>query len=320
MTTGHTHSTHSTGSTPAAERPAHWAGIIAETYFPLQLEFRDPSKFNGRLSHWSLGNVALSRLTSDAVSYTRRDRHIRTSREEEYLVTIPRRSPVEFRQMGRDVKCDPGGFIIERGDEPYRFRYDRPNDLSVIKVSKAELSTRVTNPDRLCARVFDATRGSARLFASMAALAQDNGVDIGAEAQDALGRQLLVFLALALNDATPSDADAMTAVRAAHLTRIDRFIRDHIKNPDLSPEMIAAHCGISKRYLHDLYCTANKTVLQQVRDYRLAAVRDDLTSTRMESLSRLAYRYGFADQSQFSRLFKAKFGMTPSAYRRGAIE
>lgn len=320
MTMGPSHRTHSTADTPIAERPARWSGIIADTYFPLQLEFREPATFNGKLSHWSLGNVALSRLTSDSVSYMRRDRHIRTSREEEYLVTIPRRAPVEFRQMGRDVKCDPGGFIIERGDEPYRFRYDRTNDLSVIKVSKAELSTRVTNPDRLCARVFDATRGSARLFASMVALAQDSGSDIGADAQDALGRQLLVFLALALNDATPSDEDAITAVRAAHLARIDRFIRDNIKNSDLSPEMIATHCGISKRYLHDLYCSANKTVLQQVRDYRLAAVRDDLSSMRLESLSTIAYRYGFADQSQFSRLFKAKFGMTPSAYRSGAIQ
>lgn len=317
---GSTHSTHATGNTPLADRPARWAGIIATTYFPLQLEFRDPATFNGRLSQWSLGDVALSRLTSEPVSYTRSGRHIRNSTAEEYLVTIPRRSPVEFRQLGRDVKCDPGGFIIERGDEPYRFRYDQSNDLSVLKVSKAELSTRVMNPDRLCARVFDATRGAARLFTSMTALAQESGSEIGAEAQDALGRQLLVFLALALNDATPNDDDAMTAVRAAHLARIDRFIRDHIKNPDLSPDMIAVHCGISKRYLHDLYRTANKTVLQQVRGYRLAAVRDELTNKRHEPLSTIAYRYGFADQSQFSRLFKAKFGMTPSAYRNGAIQ
>ena len=318
MRTGSLHRMHTTGGTPGPDRAARWSGIIADTYFPLQLDYRDPVHFSGQLSHWSLGNVALSRLTSDPVSYTRRDRHIRTSRAEEYLVTIPRRSPVEFRQMGRDVTCDPGGFIIERGDEPYRFRYGQPNDLFVLKVSKEELSARVANPDRLCARVVDATRGSARLFASMAALAQDSGAEVGADAQDALGRQLLVFLALALNDATPGDGDAMTAVRAAHLARIDRYIRDNIKNADLSPDLIAAQCGISKRYLHDLYRTAGKTVVQQVRDYRLAAVRDELTARTSTPLVQIAYRYGFSDQAQLSRLFRARFGMTPSAFRRGA--
>jgi AraC-like DNA-binding protein len=32
----------------------------------------------------------------------------------------------------------------------------------------------------------------------------------------------------------------------------------------------------------------------------------------------VAYRYSFADQAQFSRLFREKFGVTPSAYRAGA--
>jgi AraC-like DNA-binding protein len=32
-------------------------------------------------------------------------------------------------------------------------------------------------------------------------------------------------------------------------------------------------------------------------------------------LSDVAYRFGFSDQAQFSRLFKAMFGQTPSGYR-----
>ena len=32
-------------------------------------------------------------------------------------------------------------------------------------------------------------------------------------------------------------------------------------------------------------------------------------------MSDIAYRFGFADQAQFSRLFKAMFGQTPSGYR-----
>lgn len=35
-------------------------------------------------------------------------------------------------------------------------------------------------------------------------------------------------------------------------------------------------------------------------------------------MAEIAYRYGFSDQAQFSRLFKAQFGMTPSDWRRRA--
>lgn len=307
-----------TADVPGADRATRWNAIIAQTYFPLQLDFRDSARFEGRLTHNTYGQVAVSRLTSDPVSYTRRGKHIRADREADYLITMPRRTPVEFCQFGRDVRCGPGGFIIERGDAPYRFRYGQPNDLFVLKVSKADLSTRVARPDSLCARVFDATRGTAQVFAGMVDLAQSSASDLDPRAQDALGRQLLEFLALAVDD-TPLDSnEATSAVRAAHLARIDRFIRANIKAADLSPDRIAEACGISKRYLHDLYRSTDQTVAQQVRAYRLLAAREDLNHGRQDSIAAVAYRYGFSDQAQFSRMFKAEFGITPSAYRSGA--
>lgn len=307
-----------TSDVPGSDRAARWNAIIAQTYFPLQLDFRDPARFQGQLSHNNYGQVAVSRLTSDPVSYARHGKHIREGREADYLITMPRRTPVEFCQFGRDVRCGPGGFIIERGDAPYRFRYGQPNDLFVLKVSRSDLRMRVSRPDSLCARVFDATRGTAQIFAGMVDLAQSSASDLAPRAQDALGRQLLEFLALAVDDTPLDSTEATSAVRAAHLARIDRFIRTNIKATDLSPERIAEACGISKRYLHDLYRSTDRTVAQQVRAYRLQAARDDLDRCPHDSLAAISYRYGFSDQAQFSRLFKAEFGITPSACRSGA--
>ncbi len=308
---------YSTAHTPRPNRASHWSEIIADAYFPLNLDFREPLHFNGKLSRLGLGAVGLSRLTSDPARYERRARHIKQARDEEYLVTIPKASAVEFRQMGKEVRCEPGGFIIERGDEPYRFMYARPNDLFVLKVGKSELSERVHQPDRFCARVFDATRGPARLFTSMVEHAQHNADGAGALAEETLGRQLLEFLALALTDNAPSGEEAATAVRAGHLDRIDRFLRANLKSPDLTPDLIAVACGISKRYLHDLYRGKNLTVSQQIREYRLLAARDQLTAGVRGPLSDIAYRFGFPDQAQFSRVFKARFGRSPSQYRAG---
>lgn len=263
----------------------------------------------------SMGHVSLSRLTSAPANYERRKKHVREARQEEYLITIPKSSAVEFRQLGRDVRCEPGGFILERGDEPYRFMYERPNDLFVAKVSKAALSERVRQPDRFCARVFNATTGTANLFVSMVQHGHDQFASSGPAAGETIGRQLLELLGLALEAETGVEVSGASAVRAAHLQRVDQFIRGNLKNHDLSPDLIAEGCGVSKRYLHDLFKDVNGTVSQQIRDKRLIAARDRLGNIGNVTIAEVSYRFGFADQAQFSRLFKARFGMPPSEYR-----
>lgn len=311
----------STAGTPPQDRAALWNATVADAYFPLHLHFRDPLSFDGQLTRAGLGRVGLSRLTSAPVNYERRRNHIREAQDEEYLVTLPRASAVEFRQLGRDVRCEPGGFIIERGDEPYRFMYADPNDLYVLKVTKASLGERVRQPDRFCACVFDATVGTARLFATMVDQAQAQVDSTSQQARETIGRHLLELLGLALEDGADAWTAGCSAVRAAHLTRVERFIRGNLGNPDLSPDLIAEGCGISKRYLHDLFKDVNGTVSQQIRDQRLVAARDRLQSSPTLSIAEIAYRFGFSDQAQFSRLFKARFGLTPTEFRaeRGRV-
>lgn len=306
----------STDGVPVSDRATAWNAAISDAYFPLSLHFRDTQRFQGRLSHVDVGGVGLSRLTSEPVKYERRTRHIRSDVHEDYLITIPRSTSVQFQQMGKEVCCDPGGFIIERGDEPYRFMYERPNDLFVLKVAKSDLMDRVRQPDRFCAQVFDATAGSGALFISMVEQSQRHLPDAKQSAGKVIGRQMLELLALTIEQAHLGTSSMEgSAVRAAHMNRIENFIRQNIKNPKLSPDAIAAGCGISKRYLHDLFKTVNGTVSQFVRDERLKAARDQLECMSDVPISEVAYRFGFTDQAQFSRLFKARFGMTPTGFR-----
>lgn len=306
---------HSTANLPPAARAGHWNAVIAAAYFPLQLTYRDAGAFDGRLEHQSLGDLSLSRLQTEPVQYERDPRHIAGTCEEQYLITIPRRSPVEFRQLGREVRCDPGGFIIERGDEPYRFSYEATNDLCVLKVAKPVLSNRLRNPDRYCARVFNGREGLGGLFTTMAQNVQAQAPADKA-AGEILGRQLIELLTLAIDRSSDCDS-TQSAVRVAHQKRAEDVIRRNLSNPDLSPDLVAEACGISKRYLHEIFADGNGTVSQHIREQRLIAARNMLQMPNPGPLSDIAYRFGFSDQAQFSRLFKAMFGQTPSGYRAG---
>lgn len=149
-----------TSQTPTHDRSRHWHDAIAKAYFPLDLQFRNAADFSGDLTLWTLGDVSLSRLTSAALQYRRLPHHLRAEREEQFLVTVPARSDVFFSQCGKDVRCQPGGFILERSHEPYDFSHAEAADLWVMKVDAKTLGGRIRQPDRFCSLQFNAANGA----------------------------------------------------------------------------------------------------------------------------------------------------------------
>jgi AraC-like DNA-binding protein len=309
-------STLTTAGTAPKDRSRFWHETIASTYFPLDLKFREPASFTGELSNWQLGGVSLSRLTSEALQYRRLPHHFKTERDEHFLVTVPARSEIFFAQAGKDVRCNPGGFILERSHEPYEFSHADPADLWVMKVEAKALGLRLRAPDRFCSMQFNAAEGAGGLFADMLHLIPARFEAMSVEVRDTVGRQLIDLLVLALKADERTLTTGTSTVREAHLTRIETVVRKNLGDADLDPETIARACGISTRYLHELFRDTNQTVGSWIRDQRLEAAREALTDrSNKQSLAEIAYRFGFGDQAQFSRAFRSAYGMAPKDFR-----
>lgn len=310
-------STVTTRGIEVSGRSRHWHEAIGSAYFPLDLTFRRPERFDGELTMWQLGGVSLSRLTSDALVYRRLPRHLQAQGPEELLVTLPAKSEVRFVQCGKEIRANPGAFFIERSHEPYEFSHAEAADLWVMKLSSDMLGGRVRAPDRFCSLEFDATNGANGLFVDMVHLIPGRYDTMSDEARAIVGRQLVDLLALALQADERVLNSGVSSVRAAHLTRIEAYVRRHLADPDLGPEAVATGCRISVRYLHELLRDTNRTLSQWVRDQRLAAAHEDLANPAdSRSIGEIAWRRGFADQAQFSRAFRARYGITPKEARQ----
>jgi AraC-like DNA-binding protein len=308
-----------TNNTAIQDRSGHWHSAIANAYFPLDLQFRQPESFFGDLSIWQLGDVSLSRLTSDALLYRRLPHHFKADREEHFLITVPARSEVFFAQCGKDVRCNPGGFILERSHEPYDFSHAEAADLWVLKVEARALGGRVRQPDRFCSLQFNASDGAGGLFSDMLHLIPGRFDAMTTEVRATVGQQLIDLLALALKADERTLTTGNSTVREAHLTRIESFIRKNLNDCTLDPETIARSCGMSTRYLHELFRDTNQTLGSWIRDQRLEACREALrNATNKQTVAEIAYRWGFGDQAQFSRAFKAHYGLSPKEYREQA--
>ena len=308
-----------TSQTPTHDRSRHWHEAIAKTYFPLDLAFRNPGSFSGDLTLWTLGDVSLSRLTSDALQYRRLPQHFKAERDEQFLVTVPARSEVFFSQCGKDVRCSPGSFILERSHEPYEFSHAEAADLWVVKVDAKALGGRIRQPDRFCSLQFDAADGAGGLFTDMLHLIPNRFEAMSLETRSTVGQQLIDLLVLALKADERTLTSGNSTVREAHLTRIEAFVRKHMSDCELDPDTIARGCGISTRYLHELFRDTNQTLGSWIRDQRLEACRESLRDpSNRQTVAEIAYRWGFGDQAQFSRTFKSQFGAPPKEYREKA--
>ena len=303
----------------AARRPELWRQAVSETYFELETEYRNRAEFSGSLEAWSLGQIGVSRNVCDGLLYRRQRRHFLNERDASLLITIPEMSEVTFTQGARTTKCAPGAFLVERGDAPYEFHHGRMNALWVMKVPTSSVRARIGAAERLGALSFDATEGIGALFVDTLKTAISHVETLDARTRDVMGLHILDLLCLAIRaDHRVLDSET-SSVRAGHLHRAEQFIRDNLKDPDLGPRAVADSCGISLRYLQRLFSDTGQSVNGYIREARLTRCAEDLASpSQTRSVAEIAYRWGFADQSQFSKHYRARFGCTARDTRRAA--
>lgn len=116
--------------------------------------------------------------------------------------------------------------------------------------------------------------------------------------------------------------DAKPSLSETRLKDILRYIEVNLANPNLSAEVVAEGCGISKRYLSYIFRQHKLLFSDVLWEKRLNAAREALAvqASGEIPIAQIAYRTGFKSPSHFSRLFKRVFGVTPRAYRAGHLQ
>lgn len=101
---------------------------------------------------------------------------------------------------------------------------------------------------------------------------------------------------------------------------VREYILEHLGDPDLTPASIAQAHYISIRHLYTIFSEEGETVSAWIRSRRLERIRRDLIDPLHADrpVSAIAARWGLLDAAHFSRLFKAEYGQSPTAYREAA--
>src|ERR1044072_9519253 len=99
---------------------------------------------------------------------------------------------------------------------------------------------------------------------------------MGPRALDTLGQQIVDLVCLAI-DADDRVLDTLlSSVPAVHLYRAEQFLRSKLDCPELMPQQIADACGISLRYLQQLFTDNGRSVCDWIREQRLIRCEEEL--------------------------------------------
>lgn len=103
---------------------------------------------------------------------------------------------------------------------------------------------------------------------------------------------------------------------AEHLKNVvNQFIVESNALPPLRLETVAKAAGMTSKYFSEIFKKkVGVSFSEYVRDRRLVRAADLLKSSDVNVFSVMEY-VGYRDSKTFYKLFKEKYGMTPSAYR-----
>jgi AraC-like DNA-binding protein len=302
----------STDAICARERFSYWRDAVCRALFNISVE-APPERFSARITGRTCGEIRLATSESTGYQLVRSRRDIAGAHADHYTVYLQGSGRTVITQNDDTTAFEPNDVGIFDGREP--FRADLTGRRSIVVLPRAMIDRRAPWLRRSPLRRL--TRDSP--FVDLArrhllALSDDDAI-LSESQMSLLADSLCNLLALAsATDMSPRRLQGELQTEA-----LLAFCRQHLHDPELSPQRAADYLGVPIRTLHARFRQVGQSFGRFVLENRLDACRTALRDENQRSLniSEIAYRWGFNDLSHFNRAFRARFDMTPREWRNG---
>jgi AraC-like DNA-binding protein len=231
--------------------------------------------------------------------------------DDHVAVGMPVSGSCALTQDGREAMLTPGDFAVVDTSRPYEMSFDGIHRMLVTTAPRGLVRIR---PEDL--RSVTARRVSYKPVLSAVAWRQmeSDGHVVSLQLLDPVLNQVATTLAEWMSKLFGLQPDGH---RTDLLKQIHGYIERNLGDPELSPQSIAAMHHISLRYLQKLFQSEGETVNGWIRDRRLDRCKRDLVDPRLgnRSIAAIAARWNLSPASYFSRVFRTRYGLTPSEVR-----
>ncbi|MEN1974080.1 helix-turn-helix domain-containing protein [Cellulomonas sp. P4] len=307
-----------TTALPPTDRVAAFQHAVSSNSTVSLATFDDPADFVAECHVVPLGVAKVFTIEATGTTLRRTPRAARAMNESPIACALPLRTTNRLeRDGGDDVRAfGARDLILVDLSSPYVYGWSGPGASYALHVEYDDLALPM---DQIRRAIADPTASPLyplvrdhmlRVLTGAESIgAGGAAADVGA-ASVALMRALIVSVA---GDARQQ----REALHATERTRVEAYLRAHLRDRDLSPARIAAAAGISVRLLYKLYESRGRSLEQVVIEQRLEGARGDLARPALQhrTIAAVARSWGFTSPSFFTSRFHQAFGVTPREWR-----
>ncbi len=301
-----------------SRRLEYWNDLACSTFTPIVADAADIRDFSPSLIRGRIGDLRIGEVNSSPSIVHHGREHVARTREAVFFLQVQLTGNSVNRQDGREAVLSTGDFTMFDATRPYQMLFQAPNKVLVIGIPAALMQRQVASPESLVARHMRYDESVNRLLSDFAHALwrQCLTSDLQPVAANLTGALLnLVGSAYCVRSRVCSDSPShLEALRL----RIIRLIEENLCDCDLSPARIATLLRTSPRYVHTIFSRHGETVSQYIRRRRLEECARLLSSAPRgaRTISDIAFDYGFASCTNFGKVFREQYGVTPTEYRR----
>ena len=278
--------------------------------------FEDPSG-HGAVQFARVAWLGIGRVRAAAHRVVNDPRRLGSPSGSDVHVVLQMSGTSVLEQAGRMLTLEPGGWAAPHADHPYTMTSRERTERLILAIGREHLAAELTST-QWAGRAFSAASGTGRLFFSAAVCLADELPYIRNAQARPLADQLAALLRVALQYEISFGPVEQADLRHE---RAHRYIAQHLRDPQLTVERIAAALGWSRRTLARVFVPHGETLMEYVYHQRLEGARRDLLNPMLDAhaLVDIARSWGFVNYTHFSDRFRAHFGLSPTTVRRRAM-
>lgn len=313
-----------TASVPQADRLNFWREVVCRTIAgvdatPLENEGCYAGSIQARAIPLAcMPGFDLLNVEADPQRVRRTRQLISAQTEGAWLLMIQREGTCDIRQGAGEATLVPGDIGFLDTSRPYEVVFPRSFAQSIVKMPTLLFRELFSGRD-IAGTALPGDHALTAIARYNLLLLEQFAATIDPKLLPAVANRAIDHLALAARAPQDGVRDIRREVYALHFERASLHIEEHLRDPSLSVERIADAIGLSSGHLQEIFRErSGHTIADYVRHRRLAMCRRDLADASLvcDSITSIAFRWGFSESSSFSRAFRNAFKITPRQYRQ----
>lgn len=295
-----------------------WRELIYDLMHQQDVEIGNEAAFWAKIRHEQRGDLFVAQGSMAPHSVWRSKQAIRQQPSDMITVVVKHTGTAGLTLGDDEALATPGSVLVLDLNLPIHSN-NLTTDVSswtAIHLDRAPLEDAISQIGSINDLVIDPDQPSARVLKSYIQSLSENLSDLSDVGGDSFKNVTVELVRNALVLSTQDYASQY----AKGLHRVQKAILKRIRDPNFNLDEVACEVGIGKRTIYRMFQSVGTTPSKWVEARRLELIARELRSPAStgRNISQIALATGYNELAHLSRVFKRRYGVSPSKFRKRA--